>query len=222
MPQHVLPPPYRPNPPPLPSLFPFWLLLPFHRYPTLPTLHLLVLLLFLSLSLSLFPFLSSSPRFLPRAPTIEYIYTPPRRGSTRPFIKTFPPRRATAHEFPSASPRFYFSPLFFPPASAYHAASTVLFIVPKREEHRRTRAVSTCTVGRSSIRASVSLSGEMNRRAVFNLIRTERGCFGINVDGERSTVALTGRDGHAKFFPFVLVSAVVRLPSRSPFSTWVR
>ena len=116
MPQHVLPPPSRPNPPPL--LFPFWLLLPFHRYPTLSTLHLLVLLLSLSLSLSLFlslfPLLSSSPGFLPHAPTTEYIYTPPRRGSTRPFIKTFPPREEQPHtSFPSAPPPLLFHPSLF-------------------------------------------------------------------------------------------------------------
>lgn len=48
VPQHVLPPPSRTSPPPPPP-FPFWLLLPFHRYPTLPTLHLLTPVLSVSL-----------------------------------------------------------------------------------------------------------------------------------------------------------------------------
>ena len=153
MPQHVLPPPSRPNPPPL--LFPFWLLLPFHRYPTLSTLHLLVLLLSLSLSLSFSLCSLSSP---PRQVFFHMLQQPnifirPLGGVAHVrLLKRFHPEKSNrTRAFPPPLPRFYSSPLFF---SSFH----VLFIVPKREERRRTLAVSTCTVGRSSIRASVSLS----------------------------------------------------------------
>lgn len=147
VPQHVLPPPSRTSPPPPPP-FPFWLLLPFHRYPTLPTLHLLTLVLSVSLlSTAFFHALEQPNIFIRPLGGVAHVR----------LLKRFHPEEQPHALTPPTLLFLSFSLCF----SLFLQLSVsfgfcVLFIVPRREKHRWTWA-NTCTAVRVSARVSLWL-----------------------------------------------------------------
>ena len=199
VPQHVLPPPSRTSPPPPPP-FPFWLLLPFHRYPTLPTLHLLTLVLSVSLlSTAFFHALEQPNIFIRPLGGVAHVR----------LLKRFHPEEQPHALTPpsllflslSLSVSLFFSSFLFHSVFAF-------FSLSRKEKSTGEREPTRAPLFEYLRAFLYGYILEINRRGVFNLIRTGRECFGINVDAAHTCV---NSEMVMEIPPFVFVSRAVTL-----------